>query len=90
MPSTAPEHNGEEVKLAEPDSGISDVEPAAVAGDLAASADSRDPYERDLDDAIYYLQHSCVPCAERHFDRARRHGASDEQVEAARVRAQTV
>ena len=43
-------------------------------------------YERDLDDAIYYLRHDCLPCAERHFDRARRHGASEAEVETARAR----
>ena len=69
--------------MAHPDSGVSDVEPAAKANGVAASTDSRDRYEHDLDDAIYYLKHDCVPCAERHFDRARRHGASDEQIEGA-------
>jgi Carboxymuconolactone decarboxylase family len=40
--------------------------------------------ETALDDALYYLRRGCEPCAERHFDRARRHGATEDQVEAVR------
>jgi alkylhydroperoxidase family enzyme len=39
----------------------------------------------ELDDALYYLRRGCEPCAERHFDLARRHGASDEQIKAVRA-----
>jgi hypothetical protein len=39
----------------------------------------------ELEDALYYLRRGCLPCAERHFDLARRHGASDEQVRAVRA-----
>ena len=38
-----------------------------------------------LDDALYYLRRGCEPCAERHFDRARRHGATEDQIEAVRA-----
>lgn len=41
----------------------------------------------ELDDALYYLRRDCLPCAERHFDLARGHGASDEQVQAIRAMA---
>jgi hypothetical protein len=37
-----------------------------------------------LDDALYYLRRGCEPCAERQFDKARRHGATEAQVEAVR------
>lgn len=37
-----------------------------------------------LDDALYHLRRGCEPCAERYFDRARRYGATTEQVEAVR------
>lgn len=40
-----------------------------------------------LDDALYYLRHGCEPCADRYFDRARRHGATEAQVEAVRAAA---
>ena len=38
--------------------------------------------ERELDDALYYLHEGCKPCAERHFDRARSFGATEEQIAA--------
>ena len=38
--------------------------------------------ERELDDALYYLHEGCQPCAERHFDLARRFGATEEQIAA--------
>lgn len=44
-----------------------------AAADLAAS---------DLDDALYYLRHDCGPCAERCFDKARAHGATEAQIAA--------
>lgn len=37
-----------------------------------------------LDDALYYLRRGCEPCAERQFDRARRYGATEDQIEAVR------
>jgi len=40
----------------------------------------------ELDDALYYLRHDCVPCAERHFDLARGLGATEDMI--SRVRAQ--
>jgi hypothetical protein len=43
------------------------------AADLAAS---------DLDDALYYLRHDCEPCAQRCFDKARAHGATEAQIAA--------
>jgi hypothetical protein len=43
------------------------------AAGLAASA---------LDDALYYLRHDCEPCAQRYFDRARAHGATQAQIAA--------
>jgi hypothetical protein len=67
-----------------------------MESDLARGDQPQDPIARAADlrqleshiaDAVYYLRHSCEPCAERHFDRARRHGASEEQIEAARLRA---
>jgi alkylhydroperoxidase family enzyme len=47
-------------------------EPAGAA-EVAAS---------ELDDALYYLRHDCEPCAQRHFDRARAHGATEDQIAA--------
>jgi hypothetical protein len=55
--------------------------PGPPAGGAAARIAS------ELDDALYYLRRGCLPCAERHFDLARRHGASDEQVDAVRAAA---
>jgi hypothetical protein len=49
-----------------------------AAGDPARAAS-------ELDDALYYLRRGCVPCADRHFDLARRHGATADQVEAVRA-----
>jgi len=42
-----------------------------------------------LDDALYYLRRGSESCADRHFDRARRFGATSEQIEAVRVTART-
>jgi hypothetical protein len=42
-----------------------------------------------LDDALYYLLRGCEPCAERQFDRARRNGATEDQVEAVRAAARS-
>lgn len=53
--------------------------PAADAASAAGRVAS------ELDDALYYLRRGCVPCAERHFDLARGHGASDEQIKAVRA-----
>jgi hypothetical protein len=70
-------------------------DPTATAGDLGKPGlptpfgrinDSIE-FEHDLDDAVYFLQHGCVPCAERYFDRARRHGAGETDIDAARLRA---
>jgi hypothetical protein len=38
--------------------------------------------QRELDDALYYLRTDCVPCAERHFEKARLIGATEEAVAA--------
>ncbi len=35
-----------------------------------------------LDDALYYLRQDCEPCAQRYFDRARAHGATEAQIAA--------
>jgi hypothetical protein len=60
-----------------------------LAEDLAAPAGRGRPDRAgaasELDDALYYLRRGCVPCADRHFDLARRHGATPEQVEAVRA-----
>jgi hypothetical protein len=45
-----------------------------------------DPVASELDDALYYLRHHCVPCAERHFEAARAHGATPAQIAAIRAR----
>ena len=45
------------------------------------------PAERYLDDALYYLRHGCESCADRYFDRARRHGATEDQIEKVRAAA---
>jgi hypothetical protein len=52
---------------------------------MGAPADGR--AQTALDDALYYLRRGCEPCAERQFDKARRHGATEEQVEAVRAAA---
>jgi hypothetical protein len=57
--------------------------PAPLAGPSASGAAVR--IASELDDALYYLRRGCVPCAERHFDLARGHGASDEQITAVRA-----
>jgi AhpD family alkylhydroperoxidase len=44
---------------------------------------SQSRLDKELADAIYYLQHGCEPCAERHFHLARRLGASEEQIASA-------
>jgi hypothetical protein len=67
-----------------------DVGPGDLApGDLGPAGDIDDSgrFAHDLEDALYYLRRGCVPCAERYFDRARRHGASQADIEAARLRA---
>lgn len=38
--------------------------------------------QQHLDDALYYLRSDCVPCAERHFQKARLSGASEESIAA--------
>ena len=42
--------------------------------------------ERELDDALYYLGTNCVPCAERHFDKARLLGATEKAIAAVRAK----
>lgn len=74
--------------MVEPNSPATNVEAEGAVPDAVAPRGSHQRYEEDIDDAIYYLQHDCVPCAERHFDRARRHGASEEEIASARSRAQ--
>jgi len=49
---------------------------------MGASAGGR--AEIALDDALYYLRRGCEPCAERQFAKARRHGATEAQIEAVR------
>jgi AhpD family alkylhydroperoxidase len=39
-----------------------------------------------LDDALYYLGVNCEPCAERHFEKARLLGASENAIVAARAK----
>jgi len=41
--------------------------------------------QRELDDALYYLGTDCLPCAERHFEKARLMGASEEAIAAVRA-----
>ena len=54
---------------------------------MGAPTDGR--AEIALDDALYYLRRGCEPCAERQFDKARRHGATEDQVEAVRAAARS-
>jgi hypothetical protein len=42
--------------------------------------------QRELDDALYYLGAHCEPCAERHFEKARLLGASENTIAAARAK----
>jgi len=58
---------------------------AGLAGSLADPGGPR-TIASELDDALYYLRHDCVPCAERHFDLARGLGATEDMI--SRVRAQ--
>jgi hypothetical protein len=51
-----------------------------AAEDLAAARAAS-----ELDDALYYLRRGCVPCADRHFDLALRHGATQDQVDGVRA-----
>ncbi len=55
--------------------------------DLAERYARLSPAGRELDDALYYLRHDCEPCAQRHFELARQHGASDADIAAIRARA---
>jgi AhpD family alkylhydroperoxidase len=59
--------------------GPGQVTPQVAAARLAS----------ELDDALYYLRRGCLPCAERHFDRARRYGATSDQVDAVAAQART-
>jgi Carboxymuconolactone decarboxylase family len=52
---------------------------------MGASADGR--AEIALDDALYYLRRGCEPCAERQFEKARRRGATEDQIQAVRAAA---
>jgi hypothetical protein len=52
---------------------------------MGTPADGR--AEIALDDALYYLRRGCEPCAERQFEKARRRGATEDQVEAVRAAA---
>ncbi len=63
------------------------TETPRLRADLTGRYVSLSAAERELDDALYYLRHDCVPCAERHFELARKHGASDADVEAIRTQA---
>jgi hypothetical protein len=42
--------------------------------------------QRELDDALYYLGVNCEPCAERHFEKARLLGASEDAIAAVRAK----
>jgi Carboxymuconolactone decarboxylase family len=60
-----------------------DGERAAGSADVAAGRvglGAQRTIDRELDDALYYLRHDCVPCADRHFDLARRRGATEEMI----------
>lgn len=50
--------------------------------DGSQESDGEGRAERELDDALYHLRRGCEACAERHFDLARRYGATDEQIQA--------
>lgn len=50
------------------------------------SGEAQPEVQRELDDALYYLGTDCLPCAERHFEKARLMGASEEAIAAARAR----
>ncbi len=59
-----------------------------AAEDLAAAPGRRPDRARaasELDDALHYLRRGCVPCADRHFELALRHGATQAQIEAVRA-----
>jgi hypothetical protein len=70
-------------------SAVAGVEAAGLeaAGLEAADPEAADLVASELDDGLYYLRHHCAPCAERHFDRARAHGATPAQVDAVRAAA---
>jgi AhpD family alkylhydroperoxidase len=53
--------------------------------EISADSGGAGRAERELDDALYYLRRGCGPCAQRHFDRALRHGATAEQIDAVRA-----
>ncbi len=53
----------------------------------ALDSDNASRAERELADVLYYLQHGCEPCAQRHFVLARQYGASQQQIGAARRQA---
>lgn len=42
--------------------------------------------QRELGDALYYLAANCEPCAERHFEKARLLGESENAIAAARAK----
>ena len=59
----------------------------SAAGTGRVGLGSKRTIAGELDDALYYLRHDCVPCAERHFDFARGLGATEEAIVAVRARA---
>jgi hypothetical protein len=60
-------------------------EETAASGATAGPTD-RDLLEKELEDAAYYLRRNCAPCAERHFQLARRLGATAGEIAVARSR----
>jgi len=60
---------------------------SAAAGTGPERIDDAAEVASALDDALYHLRRGCEPCAERYFDRARRYGATGDQIEAVRAAA---
>ena len=58
------------------------TEPTGISARPASGAGHASRVERELDDAQYYLHEGCKPCAQRHFDLARKFGATEEQIAA--------
>ena len=50
------------------------------------SDEEKPEVQRELDDALYYLGTDCLPCAERHFEKARLLGASEQAIAAVRAK----
>jgi AhpD family alkylhydroperoxidase len=61
-----------------PDNGAGEPDAMAERPGLEA--------QRELDDALYYLATNCEPCAERHFEKARLLGTSENAIAAVRAK----